>query len=698
MPYTYKSKKDGIEIKNIPDNLDPNGPEVGAMLAKARAERDAASQTPQTIPSHLPTNIPMTPSHSPALPAEPAQGPIVEPETTAGGVMGGITRGLAPYAGGAGIGGAIGGPPGALAGAGVAGLSKMVGDPLITNINENFGTNFTTPTEAMNHLLTWLGVEKPDTEAERIVQTASDVAGSAVGGIGLGRALLGNQTLLQQANPTRLQYLGRILSDQPMAQIAGGFGGGAASQYVAERGGGPGAQLVAGLLGGAATGAPFVRRTPVQSTIGAAEQASIAMPERPIVAPLQEAEQAGVRVLTSDIIPPRSFATKFAQATGEKIPYAGTGGIRQAQQSERVEAIRDLFRDYGVGDVTTASSEVMKDLVKKRSEDLTKYSGLKSEVINRLGDQGRVPLQKTIAAIDDQITKLSELKTKEVIPVIDKLEDWKGAIKNQDLKNIELLRRQIGESFKAPEMTASRSIGEKSLNAIYNPLREDMGDFIRENGRPNDFVKWKVANKRLSELTGELEHGALESVLKSGNATPEDVQKMLFSQKPSEVNRLYKNLSANGKQNAKIAVLAKAAEQSGGIGSESPEKFISAVRKLGAPIGVVFDKSEVARIEGLDRVLKLTARAGQASLAPATGVQAVPFIGGALLTDIFGGAGGAVASAATIGSMARAYESAPVRNLLMRMGKTKPGSTEESAIARQVLNAMRAEQATKEKE
>ena len=50
---------------------------------------------------------------------------------------------------------------------------------------------------------------------------------------------------------------------------------------------------------------------------------------------LEAAERAGVRVLTSDVRPPESFAARSAQALGERIPFAGTGPVRAAQANER---------------------------------------------------------------------------------------------------------------------------------------------------------------------------------------------------------------------------------------------------------------------------------------------------------------------------------------------------------------------------
>ena len=53
----------------------------------------------------------------------------------------------------------------------------------------------------------------------------------------------------------------------------------------------------------------------------------------------QEITDAGIKPFTTDVVPPTTFFGKFAQATGEKIPVAGTGAPRAAQQVQRVEAV-----------------------------------------------------------------------------------------------------------------------------------------------------------------------------------------------------------------------------------------------------------------------------------------------------------------------------------------------------------------------
>jgi len=598
-----------------------------------------------------------------------------EPNTTAEGLAGAVVRGAGPYAAGAALGAVAGAPfagvgavPGALAGTAAVGLTQLVGDPIVSTINNLFGTQYALPTDAMADLFTRLGVPEAQTEAERVVQAAA----SGLAGAG-GTAALGKQLMTAAGPVTR--GVGQTLAAQPAAQIVGGAGAGAAGQTAAELGAGPIGQIAASLVGGLA-GAKIAGL----KTIPQAKQ---------LPSDLRAAKEAGIDILTTDVVPPKTFAGKWLQATGERIPLIGAGEARKGQQKQRIEAVRSLLKDFGADDAANVSDDVMKDLATKRANEVSKYSKMKSDVISQIDDSQTItPVPKTSEAIDNQISKLQALKTKGVKPVINRLEDWKISIQDQPLGNIETLRKQIGESFKDPKLVAVRSTGEKALNSIYGALREDMGDFIKSQGQRRDYEKWQIANKRLSNLAGEIKSGTLKSVLKSGDATPEVVDRLLFSKKPSEIRTLYANLTPQGRAHARTAIIAKAADKAGGIENISPNKFTNEVKKLGQSIGVFFKGDELKRIEGLSRTLDITRRAATAAEMPTTGVQVALPVGAAILTDLLGGMGAATVAGVTVGGMSRLYESPAVRNILMKMPKTIKGSPEEAALFKRLISTI----------
>jgi hypothetical protein len=547
--------------------------------------------------------------------------------------------------------------------------------------------------ETIKQTLTSAGVPEPEGATERVV-----------GAIGEAMTAGGLQAKLASALKPFLtgtsQQVTTQLAAQPGQQVAGAAGSGGAAQATAELGGGIAAQLGAGLLGG----------------IVGARGAGTTFEPTPAAVPgaVREAEQAGVRVMTTDVRGPETFAGRWLQRTGEMVPVAGTGGPRAAQQEERIQAVRNVLRDFGAEDAAGASDDVMASLLRKRGQDLNKYTGMKETVIEDLRDAGPVDVSRTVAAIDSEISRLNNLRSDKVRPVIDVLEDWKNSIRGarevtlpdgttemqfsgQGIRNIEELRKIIGNAFASGDLASVRNTGEKSLSRIYAPLREDLEAFVQANGNRGDLNKFKIANRRLSELAGELQNTTLRNALKKGDMTPETIRNMLFSQKPSDVKTLYRNLDAKGKRNARTAVLHEALKKAGGdIEDVSPDRFKQALKKLGTQVGVLFSGDDLRAVEGLARTLKMTERAGQAAVAPPTGVQAAPAIGAAFLTDIFGGFGSGLVAGASVGGLARLYESAPVRNILLKIPQTRVGSPEEAQLIKRLADAVRAQKGTEE--
>jgi hypothetical protein len=399
--------------------------------------------------------------------------------------------------------------------------------------------------------------------------------------------------------------------------------------------------------------------------------------------------------MTSDVVPPETFIGKAAQRLGERIPIAGTGPLRAEQQQARIDAVRNVLRDFGADDAANLSDDIMKDLATKRSAEIQKYANSKKEVINRLADKGTVPVPRALAAIDDQIADLTRRRTEGSDEAIQRLQQIKTDVQDRDLFQIEAYRQdELAKIFMddpaRPMSIAARDAGEKAMRAIYGPVREDMIDFIKKTGERRDVDKFMVANKRLNETANELKMASLKSVLKSGEQTPEVVNRLLFGQKPSEIRQLYSGLTPAGRANARASILAQAADKAkfelqDGTKMFSPEKFSAEIKRLQPQIGVFFRGDDLKQVEGLSRVLNLTRRAGEAGVATPTGQEAVPFVAGSALQSFLGSFGGTLAAAGGIGLAARVYESAPVRNLMMQLGTAKRGSAEEAAIVKRLL-------------
>lgn len=449
-------------------------------------------------------------------------------------------------------------------------------------------------------------------------------------------------------------------------------------------------RFIGQLAGGAAAVPASAVDTAVARLVGTAPKA---LAEAKVAAPqiVDEAKQAGIPVMTSDLMPPKTFIGKTIMAMGERVPYAGMGGPRAAQQADRVAAVKSLAQEYGAAsgdDLTSpAVDAVASDLAKTRSNLITKLTNQKNAVIAKI--PGAVPAPNAINAINEQIARLSGINGDAYAPVIAKLQSFRDQLSSgKTLEQIEGNRKLLGDLFSDPSLASVKSDGEKALNAIYGPLRDDMGAFIKTAGEHGDFGRWKAANDTLSGIVGQLKNAALKKALATSDTTPENVASLLFSTKPSDVRLLYDGLTSEGRAKAQAAILQRAVEKAGGLENISPDKFAGQVKALGKSIGVFFQGKDLARIDGLTRVLNATRRASEASVAPPTGVQAVPAVTAALFTEVSGSALKGLLASAGSGLLARVYESPAVRDLLVKLGRSKPASSQETMLLKRTVAAI----------
>lgn len=724
MPYTIETE-DGITIENVPDNLPKDAPQLKERVAQLRAQRQSGA---------APAAAPQQTQQEPPAPQEAS--------TTLGGLAGAITRGLAPYAAGAatgaGIGavatapiGGVGAIPGAIAGAGAVGLADLG----VSGINAVAGTNFSTMGQILESALTKLGVAEPKTEAERIVQAVA--AGASGGGAfaaggkalqGAARAAIaGKQGAASNALKVA-EGVGKTLAQNPISQTVAGAGAGGASQLAAEQGAGTGGQLAAGLAGALAPGAVLGAGKAAANITKAGKVGKDILAQKPLptVPGINEAENLGVRVLTSDVKPPKTHFGKYLQATLERAP-AGTGPLRAAQQTERAKAIQTLLDEYQIPEGANVYKGMVDDMFTKRQGEVDKFTQIKNSVIQSRGG-APVPVPLTTLKLDQEITKLKKLNLEELGPVVNKLESWKTALDNQNLANVEQIRAQIGQSFKDPSLAAVRQEGQKVLSSIYGPLKQDMAAFIAKGPDGVQAVKqWRMADQNLRAMVESLGNNKLKTVFNKGDITPEDVGVLLFSKKPSDLATLKNSLNPQGIAYAKMGLLSKIGKDTSGQ-TLSPERFLNTLEKYKPNLEAFFSKPELSRINGLARVLNLTSRAGEAGVFTATGQQASVPIFFLLLTNAFGlGVVGSVIASAGAGLAGRALESAAMRNFLIRMqgqapsvqqlsqaqklstnptvqgllggiSKTKHGSPEEAKMTQRLVAIVNAQVNVKEQE
>lgn len=420
----------------------------------------------------------------------------------------------------------------------------------------------------------------------------------------------------------------------------------------------------AGALGGAFKGA--------EEAIGAGYRVvrgEVPTAQRQLI---EAGEEAGVPVMTSDVLEPQTFAGKMARSTGEKVPVVGTGQVRAGQQEKREEAVNHFINKFQ----TPSYSEIVNSIKQKSGRVKTAAGNILSDIAEKLDDVGNIPVDNVRKSVDEALAELSKPNVRSDQAAIEELTLLKELIEMpqtfSSLKENRTIFRDVVESFGKGERsqlpTRSKALIQKALKGI----SDDMKGFAQQNLTPKEFSSWNKANAAYANEAQKLKKTRIKNVLDKGDVSPENVSTMLFSQKPSEVKSLYDSLTTEGKNNARSALINRAVEnaskRAGGI---TPNSFATELNKISKNTNVFFRGRDRKQLEGFKNLIDATRRAQDAAVETPTGQQLLGIVAAiAAFVDPVATLG----LGATAGGLARIYESAPVRNALLKLGSVNKGS------------------------
>ena len=186
---------------------------------------------------------------------------------------------------------------------GGANLIGIVYDPIANIVNlasqmTNNPQNIRPLGVQMTNLLNNLGIPNPENATERIVNMVGQ--GMTAGG---GSAQISRQ--LANILQGTAKKVATIMATQPGLQTVEGGGAGGSAQGAAELGYGPVTQFLSALIGGLGTGIMLGPKSSVANVDDLFDTTPVTTKQS-----IQEAKDVGVDVMTTDAIPPSTFAAK----------------------------------------------------------------------------------------------------------------------------------------------------------------------------------------------------------------------------------------------------------------------------------------------------------------------------------------------------------------------------------------------------
>ncbi|MBC3251214.1 lytic transglycosylase domain-containing protein [Serratia fonticola] len=389
------------------------------------------------------------------------------------------------------------------------------------------------------------------------------------------------------------------------------------------------------------------------------------------------AEQNNIPLLTTDVAQPGTFTGRSAQALGEKIPVTGTGGVRRAQQ----EARGQLVQQYSERFAPPAPEEIVQSL-RRQTNRVKQAAGQRlTQVNDAMEPVGAIQPTQAISAIDTEITRLRRLGGAADTQTINRLQTYRDELdRGADFGLLRDLRTQFRQDVRGDRVVWPNQ-SQAAVNRVYAALTNDVDKAVADNLGPQVANRYRQANAAYANEAQLVNNTRLKNVLQKGDLTPEVANNLLFSNKPSEVRQLYLSLDNRGRHAARASVIGKAYEKSGG----SPDKFLNEINRLSSQTGILFRGEERQYLNGLSTYLDQTRRAARAGAVTPTGQEllqvAVP---AGVASDVIGTGGVGTATALSYGALARAYESKPVRNAMLRLANTPAG---HSAFERNIKRA-----------
>lgn len=416
---------------------------------------------------------------------------------------------------------------------------------------------------------------------------------------------------------------------------------------------------------------------------------------------IDTAEGMGVTPMTSDIARPVSEMSALGKGLvqGGEGAILGTGAKRAEQYATRSKLVSnyfDRFGEYNPDDVVQSLTNTLKG-----RKDAA--GAVINDVTNKMGNTA-VDTTNTMNALNTAIARQERLGSSANQSLLSSLRNLRDELSNPatDLDVTFDLLRQHRTAFRSNVQGDSMVFPDQAkaaTNMVENAMTRDLRNSVGKTLGTSEATAYLKANSDYANVYNKVLNKNIANKLNkaSSEATPELINSVVYSRKPSDVKRIWSALDDKGKDAMRAAYISRIAERVG----DSPAKFLTEVNKLksqagGEIYGTIFSGRHMKELDALHDVLRHTARSDSANVVTQTGQSlANPLRIGAGVSTF----GTSLAGEAGYGLATRLYESKPVRNMLLRLSNTKPGTPAYEKALNQAAVAVRpliANQATQQ--
>ncbi|EDV0937232.1 DNA transfer protein [Salmonella enterica subsp. enterica] len=399
-------------------------------------------------------------------------------------------------------------------------------------------------------------------------------------------------------------------------------------------------------------------------------------------------ESMGVTPMTSDVIPPKNAFTRGLTQDAEGA-LLGTGSKRAEQYATRSKLVSNYFDRFGEYN----PDDVVKSLTTTLRGRKDAAGAVINDVTNKMGNAA-VDTTNTMNALNTAIARQERLGTSANQSLLTSLRNLREELANPatDLDVTFDLLRQHRTAFRSNvqgDAMVFPNQAKAATNMVENAMSKDLRNAVAKNLGASDAAKYLKANSDYANVYNKVLNKNIANKLNkaSSEASPELINTVVLSRKPSDVKRIWSALDDKGKDAMRAAYVSKIAEKAG----DSPAKFITEVNKLKSQSGgeiynTIFSGKHMKELDALHEVLQQTARSDTANVVTQTGQSQANRIRTIGATATLGVSMGLEAG---FGAMMRLYESKAARNMLLRLANTKAGTPAYERAINNAANAIR---------
>ena len=370
----------------------------------------------------------------------------------------------------------------------------------------------------------------------------------------------------------------------------------------------------------------------------------------------------------------------------ERMPLTGTGTLRVKQRDQRVEILRNLADRYDLNPNTNYGASVLRDINANAGQQLHAARTAIDTGVDALADTPVIlrDFRLRIRDIIESEEKFGEMANQGVIKLLNKTRNavWQGG-REQDFGRgfgvvNDWLERLYAESANAAPAARAQ------LDDAAAALRRDLERTAKESG-VEGAEGWIRGTRQLETIVNKSEATTVRGLIEAGEVDQKVMRTVLRGGREN-MELLARNLSDDGLHETQQMILRNAMRVGGWRRTIAAEADVDAAKVLRflesenveQQLHTFFPGQAQAELNGMMEYLRMTAVAQ--NIGKGVGMAASGgggfFQGAANLSNVvFLGA---------VGGLGHAYQSAPVRNLFLRLEHIKSDPRMKDAIMKEL--------------